>query len=393
MSEFRMPSLGADMTAGTLVEWLKRPGDRIKRGDVIAVVETQKGAIEIDVFADGLLKELLVQEGATVPVGTPIALIVETEAEKARAKAARPPAAQAPVAPAVVRSFPASPPPGEGAGATVMPAPGRVLASPAARRLAGARHIDLARVRGSGPEGAVTSRDIEQVSQKPPSRRLDLAEMRRAIAAAMARSKREIPHYYLSTSIDVGRTLDWLRAANRDRPPPERLLLGAVLLKAVAVAVHKMPEFNGFYTAGGFSAAGGIHPGVAIALRGGGLIAPAIHDADQLPLDELMARLRDLVARARSGGLRSSEISDATITVSSLGERGADALFGVIYPPQVALVGFGSPAERPWVVDGRVAARSILVASLSGDHRATDGHRGALLLVEIDRHLQMPDAL
>jgi pyruvate dehydrogenase E2 component (dihydrolipoamide acetyltransferase) len=217
--------------------------------------------------------------------------------------------------------------------------------------------------------------------------------MRRAIAAAMARSKREIPHYYLSTAVDLTRALAWLEAANAARPPAERLLLAALLLKAVAHALGKMPEFNGFFTASGFQPGLGIHVGTAIAIRGGGLVAPAIHDADKLSLDELMACLRDLVARARSGALRSSELSDPTITVTSLGERGVETVFGVIYPPQVALVGLGMPVERPWAEDGTVVARRVLTATLSADHRASDGHRGALFLADIDRRLQNPETL
>jgi pyruvate dehydrogenase E2 component (dihydrolipoamide acetyltransferase) len=166
-----------------------------------------------------------------------------------------------------------------------------------------------------------------------------------------------------------------------------------LLLKAVARALGEAPEFNGFFTAEGFQPGSGIHIGTAIAIRGGGLIAPAIRDADKLPLDELMARLRDLVTRARSGALRSSELSDPTITVTNLGERGVETVFGVIYPPQVALVGFGMPVERPWAVAGEVAARHVLTTTLAADHRASDGHRGALFLADIDRRLQSPETL
>lgn len=234
--------------------------------------------------------------------------------------------------------------------------------------------------------GATTTRP-------PAAKRLDFAEMRRAIAAAMARSKREIPHYYLSTTVDLTRALVWLEAANAKRPPLQRLLLAALLLKAVAHALIEAPEFNGFFTAEGFRPGPGIHIGTAIAIRGGGLVAPAVHDADKLSVDELMVQLRDLVARARSGALRSSELSDPTITVTSLGERGVETVFGVIYPPQVALVGFGVPVERPWVVSGEIAARRVLMATLAADHRASDGHRGALFLADIDSRLQTPEKL
>jgi pyruvate dehydrogenase E2 component (dihydrolipoamide acetyltransferase) len=209
----------------------------------------------------------------------------------------------------------------------------------------------------------------------------------------MARSKREIPHYYLSHDIEMTRAQTWLDQSNANRPPAERLLLQVLLLKAVAGAVRQRSEFNGFYTAGRFQASERVHIGTAIAIRGGGLIAPAIHDVDRLTLAELMDHLRDLVGRARAGSLRSSELSDATITVTSLGERGVEALFGVIYPPQVAIIGFGAVLARPWVVESRVEPRPVMTASLAADHRVSDGHRGALLLMDIARLLQEPEKL
>jgi pyruvate dehydrogenase E2 component (dihydrolipoamide acetyltransferase) len=387
MAEFRMPSLGADMEAGTLVEWLKLPGDRVKRGDVVAVVETQKGAIEVDIFEDGVIERLLVEPGTTVPVGTPLALI-----------AGRAPAAETTRLPPSPAPNPVAPLPVTSTHVVPKPERGRARASPAARHLAAERGIALNGLIGSGPGGAVLYADVERAAaataaRPPAAKRLDFAEMRRAIATAMARSKREIPHYYLSTTVDLTGTLGWLEAANASRPPAQRLLLAALLLKAVARALVETPEFNGFFTAEGFRPGSGIHIGTAIAIRGGGLVAPAIHDADKLSLDELMAQLRHLVARARSGALRSSELSDPTITVTNLGERGVETVFGVIYPPQVALVGFGMPVERPWVVGGEIAARRVLTATLAADHRVTDGHRGALFLADIDRRLQTPEKL
>jgi pyruvate dehydrogenase E2 component (dihydrolipoamide acetyltransferase) len=388
MGEFRMPSLGADMEAGTLVEWLKRPGDRVKRGDVVAVVETQKGAIEIDIFEDGIIERWLVEPGTTVPVGTPLALIAGGAPSPATTRPP-PPSAPEPVAAPPLKSLPP---------VVSKPELRPARASPAARRLAAERGIALSGLSGSGPGGAVLYADVERAAAGTAARPaaakgLDLAEMRRAIAAAMARSKREIPHYYLSTTVDLTCTLGWLEATNASRTPTQRLLLAAVLLKVVARALVEAPEFNGFFTAEGFQPGPGIHTGTAIAIRGGGLVAPAIHDADKLSLDELMARLRDIVARGRSGALRSSELSDPTITVTNLGERGVETVFGVIYPPQVALVGFGMPVERPWVVCGEIAARRVLTATLAADHRVSDGHRGALFLADIDRRLQTPEKL
>ena len=409
MVDFLMPSLGADMEAGTLVEWLVKPGDRVKRGDVVAVVETQKGAIEIETFQSGEIEQILVDLKSKVPVGTPLARIrTEGEAKPAAVAAAPPPVAPAPaaaappVAPAVERPpvVPAPPPP-----VTPAPLPRVVPAaaarvSPAARKLAEERGIDLSTITGSGPAGAITYADVERrlgEAIAPPERKralwLNLAAMRTAIAAAMARSKREIPHYYLEHRVDVAACEQWLTETNAARPPDNRLLIGALTIKAVALAARRFPAFNGFYRDNKFEPATAVHVGVAIAIRGGGLAAPALHDADQGSLDELMARMRDLVQRTRSGRIRSSEISDPTITVTSLGERGVETLYGIIYPPQVAIVGFGKVVTRPWVVDGAIGPRSVITITLSGDHRVSDGHAGALFLAEIGKLLQEPDKL
>jgi pyruvate dehydrogenase E2 component (dihydrolipoamide acetyltransferase) len=273
-------------------------------------------------------------------------------------------------------------------------------ASPAARKLAAERGVPLAAIKGTGPGGTVISTDIEQFLQAarpdagPASRRgLDPAEMRKAIAAAMARSKREIPHYYLSHTLDLSAALDWLQSVNVKREPPQRLLMSVLLLKALATALEDFPEFNGFYEGSAFHPKKDIHVGTAVAIRGGGLVAPAIRDTNRKTLDALMAALRDLVARTRAGRLRGSELFEPTITVSSLGERGVDSLWGVIYPPQVAIVGFGTPVARPWAVGGQVDVRPTVTATLAADHRASDGHRGALLLLQIQRRLQQPEAL
>jgi pyruvate dehydrogenase E2 component (dihydrolipoamide acetyltransferase) len=389
MSEFRMPSLGADMEAGTLVEWLKHTGDPVMRGEVVAVVETQKGAIEIEVFETGVLGELLVQPGTTVPVGTPLAIVAGLTAPAATTPAAAPPAAPRPITAA---PQPATPP-----AAPLVPAGvARRLASPAARRLAAERGVELTGIKGTGPGGAVISTDLPSGSARPAGPRktgLDLVEMRKAIAAAMTRSKRQIPHYYLSTIIDLTAALGWLARTNAGLTPERRLLLGALLLKASALALRGAPAFNGFFRETGFQTGPAIHIGVAIALRGGGLVAPAIHDTDRLNLPDLMAALRDLIDRSRVGRLRGSEITDPTITVTSLGERGVDGVFGVIFPPQVAILGFGRPALRPWVTEGRVEPRQVLTASLAADHRVSDGHAGARFLAEIDHLLQEPDKL
>jgi pyruvate dehydrogenase E2 component (dihydrolipoamide acetyltransferase) len=217
--------------------------------------------------------------------------------------------------------------------------------------------------------------------------------MRHAIAAAMGRSKREIPHYYLTETLDFAEVQTWLDGWNRDRLPQDRLLSAVLLLKATALALREVPQRNGFFENGQFRPGEGIHVGWAMALRGGGLVAPAIHHADRKTLPELMVALRDLVQRARAGGLRSSELTDPTITISSLGDRGAESVWGVIYPPQVAIIGFGRMLSKPWVVDGQVQPRPLGSASLAADHRASDGHLGGQLLTAIHRALQSPQSL
>jgi pyruvate dehydrogenase E2 component (dihydrolipoamide acetyltransferase) len=422
-----MPSLGADMDYGTIVQWLVKPGDTVKRGDIIAVVDTEKATIEVEVFQTGIIESIAVPEGEKVPVGTVLAMI-RAEGEVAAAAEARPkPAAPAPAAVAAPPPpKPAAPPPVAKPSAPAPPvaARGRLRVSPLAMRVALDLGVDLSKVKGSGPDGAITKTDVERAATTAPPTALPAAvppapiaaaaveapkvaparkpsmapadraaAMRKVIAAAMARSKRETPHYYLGTHIDMSRAMAWLQAENLKRPVTERLLYSVLLLKAVAIAVHEIPEINGYWVDGAFKPGDAVHVGVAISQRQGGLIAPAIHDVDKKGLDELMVNLRDLVKRVRAGVLRSSEIADATITVTSLGDQGVETVFGIIYPPQVALVGFGKIAERPWAADGMVGARPVMMASLSADHRTSDGHRGGLFLAAIDRILQEPDKL
>jgi pyruvate dehydrogenase E2 component (dihydrolipoamide acetyltransferase) len=385
MYEFRMPSLGADMEAGTLVEWLKRPGDSVARGDIVAVVETDKGAIEIEIFVTGKMGKQVVALGTKVPVGTTLALIEGVTDEAAQTVVA--PHAEASVSKGKPVSI--TPPPS----VSGVPSEG-LRASPAARKMAQERGVDLSTVKGTGPAGSIVLHDVERAIALPAHRGLDLNKMRQAIAAAMARSKREIPHYYLATDIDMSKSLAWLQTVNAGRTPGDRLLPAALTLKSVALAARSFPNFNGsFNSATGFVPATGVHLGVAVAIRGGGLAAPAIHGCDQLSLDELMAKLRDLVARTRDGRLRSSEMSDATLTVSSLGERGVETLYGVIYPPQVAIIGFGKITSRAVANDGQLSAREVVTISLAGDHRVTDGHLGSRFLRDIGTRLQEPEKL
>lgn len=379
-----MPSLGADMEAGVLSEWLIKPGDRVERGDVVAVVETQKGAIDIEIYLSGEVEKLLVPEGEKVPVGTALAVIRvpgEEAAPTAKPAVAGPPAVKPQPTPIAILASP--------------PGQGRTRSSPAARKRAAELGLDLTALTGTGPGGVVTLADVEGAGKasRPEAAFEGQAAMRQAIAAAMARSKREIPHYYLGSSVDMSQALDWLQAYNEQRPVTERLLYAVLLVKAVALALREVPELNGFWREGAFRASEDIHAGMAISLRGGGLVAPALLHADARSLEDLMAGFRDLVQRARTVSLRSSEMSAATVTISSLGERSVDSVFGIIYPPQVALVGFGRIGERPWSVAGRIVSRPLIQVSLAADHRASDGHRGAHFLNTVERLLREPEKL
>ena len=378
MAEFRMPSLGADMQSGKLLEWKVAPGTLVKRGQVVAVVGTEKGDIEVEVFEEGLIQNFAVQEGAEVPVGAPLAWIDGGAAHPGQPEKNAPP-------PAVEKTEQ------------------RIRVSPLARKLAAELGVDLTQIQGSGPHGAIDKDDIERAARQTapplpaaegtPGKADFQAGMRRAIALAMTRANRDIPHYYLECRIDMTRALSWLEAENLKRPIQNRLLPAVLLIKAVAKALVKVPQLNGYWTEDALQIAEGIHIGFAIALRQGGLVTPALHHADLQGADELMANLRDLILRTRSGRLRSSELTDATITVTHLGDLGVEKVFGVIYPPQVALVGFGKISEEVWVEKGMLGVRPVLHATLAGDHRASDGRTGAEFLESLDQLLQAPEAL
>ncbi|HEY0586248.1 MAG TPA: dihydrolipoamide acetyltransferase family protein [Pseudoduganella sp.] len=355
MSEFTLPFLGPDVEQGKLLAWQVGVGDMVRRGQVVCVVDTAKAAVDVESWQDGVVQQLLVEPGEPVRVGQPLLEFA-------------------------------------GAGA---PPPARRRISPAARKLAQAHGIDPVQIQGSGPEGTVALEDVQAALAKrdPAQGQVVTADMRQVIAAAMARSKREIPHYYLCEDIPLRTAQQWLAELNAHRALDDRVLLAALLLKAVALAVAAVPALNGCYTDGAFRASQAVNLGVAIALRGGGLVAPALQDAAAQPLERLMRNLGDLVRRARAGTLRSSELSGGTITVTNLGEQGCDGVFGVIYPPQVALVGFGRVQERPWVLDGKLVSMPVVTASLAADHRVTDGHDGARFLTRLNALLQTPAQL
>ena len=389
MVEFIMPSLGADMESGFLREWRVKPGDVVKRGDIIAEVETQKGIIDIEVFDEGIVGDLLIRVDEKVPVGTVMTHIL-SHGESDAGLSLPPSAAGA----AETKAQEVPEPKREEHVIAVAPTLHRVRASPLARRIAEEKGIDLTVVQGSGPEGAITRKDVEQAIAgrvvSVPAAQTDA--MRMAVAAAMEKSNREIPHYYLSTQIDMSRALRWLSETNKQRTVKDRILSVALMIKAVARALQEVPDLNAFWD-GRLQLKKEIHIGFVVSLRTGGVIVPAIHHADGKSPDEIMRTLSDVIPRARALKLRSSELADSTISVTCLGEDAAETVFGIIYPPQVALVGFGGIREQPWAENGMLAVRPVVTATLSADHRATDGNTGNRFLQAVKNYLLQPELL
>jgi pyruvate dehydrogenase E2 component (dihydrolipoamide acetyltransferase) len=419
MADFCMPSLGADMKKGILVEWKVEPGDCVKRGDIIAEVETEKAAIEIEVFVDGIIDKLLIQEGEEVPVGTVMAIIRTEETPVVENKPATdlleaPSQADQSIEPAnasteEIAARQANQPAAK-AKEVSSPESGHVKrykASPAARKKAAALGVDLSKVQGTGPHGTINIADVEKTAAvgKPAGKTNAWAippalegnkfqlGMRRAIATAMTLSNREIPHYYLKTRIDLRGAANWLTEENQRRTVKNRLLPVVLLLKATALALAEIPALNGYWLEDRHQPSEAVHIGFAIALRQGGLIAPAIHHANQKSLDDLMADMMDLINRTRAGRLRSSEMTDATVTLTNLGDLGVESAFGLIYPPQLALVSFGRIMDQPWIENGEIVIRPVVSATLAGDHRATDGRTGAQFLNALNRYLQEKEKL
>ena len=410
--DITMPSLGADMTEGTLTEWLVKEGEQVNSGDIIAVLETQKGAIDMEVYSSGTIAEILVTPVTEVPVGTVLARLALAEASQKMSpqKSSVSTPILAPT-PAVTASDTST----ELEKNVVVSEQVKVVdvkvtgvkASPIVRRLAKEQQLNLTGIKGSGPQGAILLNDLAPLlkaktdtksEQHKPADKTE-QNMRNAIAVAMTKSKQEIPHFYLNLELDLTNAQQWLQQQNQATPPEEHLLLLALLLKALANSLVKYPKLNGFYQGSifeknsAFEQANAIHIGNVISLRQGGLVVPAIHDVDKLSVSELMQGLRDITERSRNGHLRSSELMDATITVTNMGERGADSVFGIIYPPQVAILGFGKVREIAKVVNDDVVIAQVLTVSLSADHRVIDGMLAAKFLNYLAKKLQKPERL
>lgn len=397
-----MPSLGADMEDGTLVEWRVKPGDRVKRGDIVADVDTQKGLIEIEVFDEGKIHQLIIKEGEKIPVGTVMALIIpEGEPKISRKKTTLVKGETEPKEKKKKKNEVQKKAIEPRAKDIATESVDRKKISPLARKIAAEKGIGISTITGTGPGGSIVVKDVEQAAKgKGKSRervkedkKVQIAKgLRSAIASAMSKSNREIPHFYLEAKIDMSKALAWLNETNKQREVKNRLLSIVLLIKAMAKAVKKVPEVNAYWE-NGLHLKEAINIGFAVSLRQGGVVIPAIQDAEGKSLSELMLLLNDLIPRAKALKLRSSELSESTITLSNIGEGNVATVFGVIYPPQVAIVGFGSINEEAWVENGSISARPVIHVTLAADHRAIDGYLGSRFLSAIKDNLQNPSEL
>jgi pyruvate dehydrogenase E2 component (dihydrolipoamide acetyltransferase) len=352
-----MPSLGADMEEGKLMSWKISPGDSVKKGQSIAIVETTKSAVEIESFYDGVVLELLGHQGDSIHVGTAIAsfeiaeqVIPTTDVKK------------------------------------------RIMISPAARKLAIENNVNLESVSGHGPEGLIELADVEKFIQIHGPVKSSV-NIRVAIAKAMSDSKKEIPHYYLKHTFSLDVVMKWLDEKNRTLPPDERLLMPTILIKAIVNALKDFPMFNGYFKAGGYVSSEVINVGVAVALKSGGVLVPAVLDAQNLSLDQLNSSFLDLAHRVQLNELKNRELTEGTFTITNLGDSGCEEVFGIIFPPQVALIGLGFIHKRLVMLNDKVVNSWAVVGSLSADHRVSDGLVGAKFLRKIDEFLQIPEQL
>ena len=434
ISEVTMPSMGADMTEGTIVKWLKSEGDQVARGDKLAEVETDKTVVEMEAYADGLLRKIVVSEGSLVQVGAVIAFIGDAGDDVPEVSVASPAASAASAAPAAASETPDSPAPVPAASAAAVPAPApapvqpaapapppaptpaaapavvgtRVKATPIARKIAEEKGIDVAAVPGTGPGGRITKSDVENFTPSPgfaasggrspvvlDGSDTPLTSMRQAIARVTVRSKTEAPHYYVTHEIDMSAAVTFRKQLNEALAEAgDRVSINDLILKALTIALVKYPKWNSFFDGDRLIGHSSINLGVAIALAEG-LIVPAVMDIQNMSLVEISRAARDLGKRARGegGNLTQAELTQGTFGTSNLGMFGTDAFSAIIVPPNAGVLAVGVVKERAVVRDGEVVVGSMMNATLSADHRVGDGAEAAVLLREFQKNLENPTRL
>lgn len=393
MIEFKMPSLAADMGAALLVEWFKQPGDRVRRGEVIALAETQQGAVEIEAFDEGVLGEQRVQPGREVPVGTVLATIFNPD-EPAPSRRAAKPKKMVAGRPYQRRGSNRLP---------IAPARSTQRASAAWQRGPGILPLEcMPSGLSPGAENAMGFARSQPLYEREPAREKakrgghsarSRDAIREATNTALVRSHRDVPHYWITHAIDATPLLDWMEAENARRPAEAQLVYIALLMKAAALALGEVPELNGRYEGGAFRPAPAVHMGLATPLHSGGQAAPTIRDANSKSVDELMRAITDLERRARLGRLRMSEVADGTVTMSNVAEGNADCFFPLIFPPQVAIIGCGTPGARPWAFGNSVVVRRVIPVTIAGDHRVNHARHSAEFLARLSELIRNPQAL
>ncbi|MFQ5618135.1 MAG: pyruvate dehydrogenase complex dihydrolipoamide acetyltransferase [Rhodospirillales bacterium] len=419
-----MPALSPTMTEGTLAKWLKKEGDAVDSGDVIAEIETDKATMELEVIDEGVLGRILVPEGTTgVQVNQTVALLLEEgeDASALDAAAAAPPPAPPPQeapapAPAPSAAPPEAPRPAPSAPPATPPPqaapPGRrVFASPLARRLAGEAGLDLAAVPGTGPHGRIVKSDIEAavaggvavpaaapvtpvtaVTAEQTYTAIPNTTMRKVIAARLSQSKRDIPHFYLTIDCRMDALLDVRRELNANAPEGEgsyKLSVNDFIIRAVALALRRVPAANATWTDEAILRYDRVDVCVAVATPGG-LITPVIRGADNKGLRVLSSEMNDLAARAREGKLLPEEYQGGGFTISNLGMYGIKEFAAIINPPQSCILAVGAGAQRPVVEDGALAVATVMSCTLAVDHRAVDGAVGAEFLGAFKRLIEAP---
>ena len=423
-----MPQMGYDMREGTVVRWHKAEGETVNRGEVIADIETDKATVEFEAYTGGVLGRIVAEAGVAVPVGELIAIITEPGEAAPEAPAATGTAGAG--APAGAMATAASPAPAPAAaptaGAATDGAPagaGEVRASPIARRLAREKGIDLALVTGTGPNGRITERDVNNYRPAaevgaaaaamapapaaadaappavepaavpaPASSRIELSRMRQTIARVTADSKSTAPHFYVTAEVDMGKAMALRREVNDAAAAANRVSVNDLVVKACALALAKHPKFNAFYRGDYLQVNGAMNIGIAIALESG-LILPGVSNCERKSLLEIAAATKDLISRANSGALRNEEYSETTFSISNMGMFDVESFTAIIYPPHAAILAVGSVKEQPVARDGQLTVGQMMKATLSTDHRVADGAEAAQFLMEIKRTLENPVSL
>ncbi len=406
-----MPKLGFDMAEGKLSEWLKQPGEAVTQGETILLVETDKATVEVPAFRSGVLLQVLVPAGESVPIGTPIGVIGEAgEAVDLAALGVQPPApAAAPAKPAAPAPEPT---PAPAPAAAVEPVVGRISASPVAARMAGELGIDLRKVTGTGPGGRIIKRDIEAYLEKlektpppppPPPMPIPsyeptaegyrvepLTGMRQTIARRMVESKTQAPHFYVTMEIDMAAAMALRAQINALLPEAEKISVNDLIVKAAAVALRQFPNINASFAPDGIHIHEQVNIGLAVA-RETGLVTAVLRDCDKKPLAQLAKEAKELVARAREGRMKPDDMVGATFTISNLGMFDVDEFSAIITLPQAAALAVGAVKKVPVVnADGQIVAGTRMKVTLSADHRVTDGAEVAQFLQALKAALEQP---